>query len=252
MIWLIGGTGDSVALARLLSEARLPWVVSVVAPQAQRLYHHLPGPVHAGALTLRLLPTFLQDHQIHLILDASHPFAVEISQLALQSGLPYLRFERPSPPLYPEVQCFSSLDQLLQSADFRDQRLLLTLGVQSLSRFKPWLSQADIWARILPDSLHQAITAGFSPEQLILARPPFSLEEELQLWSRLQIERVVTKDSGYAGGLEIKQNAARQLGIQLMVITRPTLTYPQATSDLHVALDWCQQRWDELASRPAP
>jgi precorrin-6A/cobalt-precorrin-6A reductase len=248
MIWLIGGTRESVALAQLLTEARLAWIVTVVTPQAKRLYQHLPGPVHAGALTSSLLPTFLQEHQIRLILDASHPFALQISRLALQAGLPYLRFERSSPALYPEVQCFSGLDQLLRSAAMANQRLLLTLGVQSLPHFKPWLSQSEIWARLLPDSLSKAITAGFSPERLILARPPFSLEEELDLWSQLQIEAVITKDSGYSGGLEIKQQAARLLGVQLMVISRPPLTYPQMTTDLQVALHWCQQMLGELSS----
>ncbi|HEY9751616.1 MAG TPA: precorrin-6A/cobalt-precorrin-6A reductase, partial [Coleofasciculaceae cyanobacterium] len=100
-IWLIGGTGESAELANQLTQAGIPVVVTVTTESARSLYPALPrSQVWIGRLTPETIRDFIQTHQICKILDASHPFAVEISQLAIatatQLNLPYLRFERPS------------------------------------------------------------------------------------------------------------------------------------------------------------
>lgn len=100
-VWLIGGTSESGQLARAISQSRLPCTVSVTASSARSLYP--PDPtirVLVGKLDTLEIRRFLQQEGIVAILDASHPYAIAISQLAISAAaeckIPYLRYERPS------------------------------------------------------------------------------------------------------------------------------------------------------------
>ena len=243
MLWLIGGTQESRAIAQVLSAHSYPWVVTVTMPSAVQLYEGLPGKVMVGILTPERLAFFLQEQVIDAIVDASHPFATVISRQAMATGLPYLRFERPEIPIEPPAQLLPDFAQVLQPQYLGGHRVLLTVGVKTLPLFTPWHSQAKLWARILPtqEAKEQALQAGFAPECLIPARLPITYEQEYQLWQRLQIDTVITKASGEAGGVAIKQAVAKALGVRLMVIARPPIVYPRQTDDLGVVQAFCEQ-----------
>jgi precorrin-6A/cobalt-precorrin-6A reductase len=72
---------------------------------------------------------------------------------------------------------------------------------------------------------------------------------EKALWQQWDISLVVTKASGAAGGEAIKRQVAAELGIPLIVIARPVVEYPQQTSDLEAALEFCQTH---LNNQPRP
>lgn len=100
-IWLIGGTSESGLLARAIYQSRLPCTVSVTASSARSLY---PADksirLLVGKLDAEDIGRFLHEQEIAAILDASHPYAIAISQLAISAAakfqIPYLRYERPS------------------------------------------------------------------------------------------------------------------------------------------------------------
>lgn len=252
-IWLIGGTGESAELARSLVASGIPCTVSVTTVSAQSLYPDTSLlRVWVGRLTVDELPVFLHRESIGAILDASHPFAVEISRLAIATAqefsLPYLRFERPM--LTPQSKDFSyTLDSLLGSDVLDSQRVLLTLGYRWLEKFRPWQLRATLFARILPspEALAAALAAGFTPDRLIALRPPISADLERALWQQWQITCVVTKASGTSGGEAIKRQLAQVLGVSLVVLERPPVTYPHQTSSLKVALETCQQWWKTIS-----
>jgi precorrin-6A/cobalt-precorrin-6A reductase len=240
MIWLIGGTSESRAIAQHLSRIQIPWIATVVTAKATRLYEDLPGQVWVGTLTPDQLDNFLRDYNIQAIVDASHPFATVISQLAIATGLPYLRFERPELSLPASVVVVPNLDAVLQPCYLDRRRILLTLGVKALPHFYPWQQRAELWARVLPTSIQHAQTAGFSGDRLLAMQLPLTLDQERQLWQTLGIETVITKASGEAGGLSIKLQLAEELGTQLIAIARPAFSYSQQTSDLEAINAFCQ------------
>jgi precorrin-6A/cobalt-precorrin-6A reductase len=47
---------------------------------------------------------------------------------------------------------------------------------------------------------------------------------------------------GTAGGEDIKRSVAAELGIPLIAINRPIIEYPQQTSDLSIALEFCRHQ----------
>ncbi|MEM6256177.1 MAG: cobalt-precorrin-6A reductase [Cyanobacteria bacterium P01_D01_bin.156] len=240
-IWLIGGTSESRALAQHLTQQGLPWLVTVVSPTAARLYEGLPGPIQSGALSLADMQSLIQQHRIRAIVDASHPFATEISKQAIATGLPYLRFERQTTSLEPPAESVPDLNTLLQPTYLENRRVLLTLGIKALHRFQPWQQRAHLWARILPTARDQAIQAGFAPAQLICDRSPTNALAEQTLWQKLSVDTVITKASGVPGGVPIKLAAAKALGVRLLVIARPAIAYSQQTHNLERVLEFCQQ-----------
>ncbi|HAX79425.1 MAG TPA: cobalt-precorrin-6A reductase [Cyanobacteria bacterium UBA11372] len=99
-IWLIGGTTESVQLAEAIASAALPCTITVTTEAARALYPNSPLlRVWVGRLSLSDLKMFLQEHNIVAVVDASHPYAVEVSRCAIaacsQFNIPYLRYERP-------------------------------------------------------------------------------------------------------------------------------------------------------------
>lgn len=251
-IWLVGGTTESVQLASALDGAGLPGVITALTDSAQDLYAPSLGlRICTGALTDHTWQTFCQDQQIGVILDASHPYATEISKLAIQAStqlqIPYLRFERSSGAdgtavPNPWVVEVDTVAQLLHGPYLEGQRVLLTIGSKWLPLFQDCQSTSTLFVRILPRSraFQVADEAGFSCDRIIALRPPISFELEKALWQQWQLSVVVTKASGQPGGEEIKRRVAQALGVTLIIIQRPVLTYPQQTSDLEAAVQFCQ------------
>lgn len=254
-VWLIGGTSESAELARQLLQHQIPCTVSVTTAAARALYP--PSAllqVVVGRLGPGDLERFLQQQAIAAILDASHPFAVEISRLAMvtatQYGLPYLRYERPGQALPAHVLTVPDYPTLLATDWLENQRVLLTIGYRNLELFQPWQTRATLFARILPspEALEAALQAGFTPDRLVALRPPLGRELERALWQHWQISVVVTKASGAAGRETLKAQLAGDLGIQLIVITRPQVAYLQVTSDVATALKFCYEATSSACS----
>lgn len=247
-VWLIGGTHESAKIASAIALAHIPCIVSVTTDSARLLYPPTPClSVWVGCITPAQILDFLHQNEIWAILDASHPYAVEISQTAIavaqQQHLPYLRYERPQLCALNCGETYVDSFETLLSSNYLHGRVLLTVGYRPLHLFQPWQDKATLFARILPSAiaLAAALQSGFTPERLVCIRPPISPELEIALWRQWQIQIVVTKASGSPGGEDIKRRVANELGIQLILIDRPTVNYPQQTSDLDVALAFCAQ-----------
>ncbi|MEA5535411.1 cobalt-precorrin-6A reductase [Crocosphaera sp. XPORK-15E] len=247
-IWLIGGTGDSVNIASAIASHQFSCIVTVTTLTAQNLYPIIPQiTVKVGKLEAAEIKQLCYQESIQGIIDASHPFAVNISQKVLefsqQESIPYLRYERPSLNPNPNIIELESFEALIKGNYLLNKRVLLTIGCQALHLFKQWHDQAVLSARILPkiDSLDMALKAGFSNDRLIALRPPITLELERALWQQWDINLVVTKASGKQGGEDIKARVAEELGIPLIVIKRPKLNYPQQTEQLSDIIEFCYQ-----------
>lgn len=246
MLWLIGGTSDSRTIAQALDRAGLRWIATVVNPAAARLYAGLAGTVRSGPFLAETLAAWLADRDIRAIVDASHPFATEISQRAIAAAadrsIPYLRFERPPIPLLPPAQRFPNLAAALSDRFLADRRVLFTVGVKALPQILPWRDRvAALWVRVLPESVESAIALGFDRAEVIGQRLPVDPAQERADWQNRAIEVVVTKAAGAAGGLDLKQALAQELGVQLLVIDRPEIAYPAQTDQIEQVIAFGQR-----------
>lgn len=238
-VWLIGGTSDSATIAKILAELNIPLIVTVTTLTAKALYG-TEAEVAIGCMNATEMGCFCQHNQIKAAIDASHPYATEVSLQAIavtqKLNIPYLRYERTlyQPSMQENVIKLDRWEDLLSGDYLTAQRVLLTVGCQILPKFQPWQNRATLFARVLPklSSLKTAIASGFTSDRLIALRPPISAATETALWQQWHISLVVTKASGKAGGEDTKRQVAASLRIPLIVITRPLIIYPKQTSTI--------------------
>lgn len=250
-IWLIGGTSESRTIAEAIATAQIPCTITVTTAAAENLYPASPYlRTRVGCLKPAQMEEFCCQNGIAAIVDASHPHSSAVSQGAIATAnchcLPYLRYERPQishSQTEGNVRELGSFLELVEGSYLQGERVLLAVGCRFLPLFQPWQTRAILFARILPSatSLRVAAASGFSNERLIAMRPPLSRELEEALWQQWRISLCVTKASGMAGGEDIKRSVAAELGIPLIVISRPQLAYPQSTSELLDVLRFCRQ-----------
>jgi len=251
-VWLIGGTQESRDIAQALApelkaQGRWGWI-TVTTPSATALYPQgEPWRVRVVVWQGETLRLWLIQEQITQIIDASHPFASQISALAQglaqEYNLSYLRYQRRECPLEVGVTEITALEELFSRNLLQGKRVFLTLGAKSLPFFRDYQDQAALFARILPtaSSLELAQRGGFPPERLIALRPPVSEALELALWQQWQIETVVTKASGAPGGEAMKTQLAQRLQIPLIRLARPALRSATAVSSLEELLNWFKE-----------
>ncbi|EAZ94246.1 cobalt-precorrin-6A reductase [Crocosphaera chwakensis] len=247
-LWVIGGTGDSVDAVKHIVKHSFPCIVTVTTPTASDLYPTLSNlSIQIGKLDKKEIQQLCTQETVKGIIDASHPFAINISQQVIEfaqtENIPYLRYERPSLKINSQAIYLDSFEHLLEGNYLENKRVLLTVGCQALSRFKSCHEKLVLYARILPklESLKMALNAGFSESKIIALRPPITLELERSLWQQWQIDLVVTKASGKQGGEDIKLTVAKELGIPLIVIKRPLIQYPKQTEQMSDIIEFCYQ-----------
>jgi precorrin-6A/cobalt-precorrin-6A reductase len=252
MILLLSGTSEGRIFGARLRAEGLPFIASVTTPEACQLFASIdPAPeVLVTRFSGDTLATLLRERQVGAILDATHPFAQHISatamQAAAQAQIAYVRYERPSTPLAGAAK-ESACGAILMAPDLetaaqicleRGSRVFLTTGAKTLPLFHQVMACKWVMARILPTmtSLSQALQAGLPPAQILALRGPFSEELERALLREYHIDLLVTKDSGAAGGLDTKLQAATALRVPAIVVSRPPLQYPNLCHDLEQAV----------------
>ncbi len=220
-VLILGGTKEAHTLAAALHAEGIPVTTSFAGrtPSPRRP----PGNIRIGGFKdLDLTP-------FDAIVDATHPFATRISEAAARTNLPLLRLERPGFEEAPGDNWRRVKEASEAAAALQAERAFLTIG-HAASAF----AGTEAWCLI------RAITPPPPPlprrHELLLERPPFTLEHELALLER--VDALVTKDSG---GDTAKLDAARALGVAVILIQRPPAKATSvATPDEAVA--WIRTR----------
>ena len=172
-----------------------------------------------------------------VIVDATHPYAAEASAnirtAAECLGIRYLRLLRPATledvPMVPapDGPCVVEVPDAVSAVSFlasTEGPVLLTTGSKDLSTFATLPDFATrLYARILPDAaaVARARELGFPPAHLICMQGPFPREMNVATLHMIGARWMVTKDAGRPGGMPEKIAAAREAGVDLVVIARP-------------------------------
>jgi len=235
MILVLAGTQDGRELAIKLEKAGFQVMASVVSSYAQDLLKGANVLINARPLDTNELINLLRQNNISLLVDASHPYAVNVSQNAMAAcaslGTQYIRYERPVVPLpdYEKLYLVTDYQQAAQTVANLGQIIFLTTGSRRLAAFKsePLLANHRLIARILPDPqvLKECIDLGFKPSELIAMQGPFSHQLNIALFKERKAEVIVTKNSGQLGGSDTKITAAIELDLPIVIIDRPNIQY---------------------------
>ncbi len=254
MIFTAAGTQDGRELAGALLEAGYPVTASVVSSYGEKLLERYPGLViNDKPLDEEGLTAYILRHGIRLFVDASHPYAANVSQNAMQAcraaGIPYIRYERRSVPVdYKNVIRVESYDEAAREAGRLGKTVFLTTGSRNLQAFitSEALKDHRVVARILPTAkvLAECETLGLTPKDIVALQGPFSEELNIALYRQYGAEVVVTKNSGEIGGTDTKLTAAQKLGLPVVMIDRPKLDYDVIAYTFDEVLEFVKKNLD--------
>ena len=257
-VWVFSGTADGNALAAELSGLGYRVIVSTASDYGAELASiAVPDvEIRAGRQGVAARRNELKASGAVAIVDATHPFAIEISgqltQLATDLEIPYIRYERPAVVLPSFARRAPDMPAAARLAVEIGQRIFLATGIKDLDTFvtQQGAEQREWFLRITPDavSLEFALKAGIPRSSICAMQGPFSADFNIALWSAWKVDCVVTKESGEAGGFGAKADAADKLGIPLIVVRRPQLSYPVVTSDFDSVAKLLEQSLSQRGS----
>jgi precorrin-6A/cobalt-precorrin-6A reductase len=170
------------------------------------------------------IAAFIKQHGITAIADTTHPFAKNITALALRTAeklhVPYINAMR-IPKLDSDYEGIVTVDSYEEAAEYveRFSSILLTIGSNRIEAFGKVMYKCHI--RILPfeKSIEKCRQAGAEYKQIIAMQGPFSEEFNVALMREVKADALVTKLSGDAGGLKEKISACEKTKAACVVIT---------------------------------
>ena len=225
MILIFGGTTEGRTAVKVLDEAGSPYYYSTRGNAQQIECKH--GTRVAGGMDCDAMTEFCSTHNIRLIIDAAHPFAsllhTTVATVSEQLDLPVIRLERRYPPRDESLVWCDTFDDAIDYLESHEIRDLLALsGVQTITKLQRYWKKHPCHFRVLDrdDSREIARRTGFPAENLLFWQEG---QDELTLFRQLRPGAILTKESGESGYYEEKITAARQLGIPVIVIRRPSL-----------------------------
>lgn len=236
-VLVLGGTAEARELAAALQRAGLPVVSSLAGRTASP---HLPaGEVRNGGFGgPQGLADWLLEHECAAVVDATHPFAAQISTSAMSActaaRVPLVRLDRPRWVQHADDR-WHWVDDVAAAAELAPRlgrRIFLTIGRQSAGAFA---GVSAAWFLI------RSVEAPMPPlppkHELLLDRGPYTIANEQALIQRHAIDLIVTRDSGGAG-TEAKLVAARQCGVSVVIVRRPRCPDVPRVPDAAQALEW--------------
>ncbi len=234
---LLAGTGEARDIARALAERKVPAIASLAGATRAPLATGLPTRVggFGGEDAFR---AYLDREGITAVLDATHPFAHRVSgrtaRVCAEENIPYCQVLRPEWRPAPGDR-WTMLDREEDAADHiaPGSTVFLATGRQTLERFAN-LSRCRLICRQIdpPEG-----PFPFPNGEFLVGRPPFSVEEEVRLFTELGVDWLVVKNAGGAAPAT-KLTAARQLGLRVAMIARPPQPDAAKVSTVEEALDW--------------
>lgn len=241
---ILGGTEE----ARLLAERVIArGGIAVTSSLAGRLAEQptLPGELRVGGFGgAEALAKFLSDHAFDMLIDVTHPFASTMSHHAAhacaRAEVPWVAlcrapWVRRAADNWIEVQSHA---EACQRAGEAGGKIFLTVGRQNLDAY------AGLGGWVLIRLAEQPGAPFPLPRaEIIVGKGPFYLEDEIDLFEHYNIDVLVTKNSG-GNATYGKIEAARRLGLPVVVVQRPAVPDGEQVDDVDAALAWIDGRME--------
>lgn len=236
-VLLLGGTTEASDLAKALADQSVDAIFSYAGRTEKPLPQPLPLRI-GGFGGVAGLVRYLQDKAITHLIDATHPFAAQMSRHAVEAAAicqtPLLAFERApwQASTADHWLCVPDMAAAMAALPEDPARVFLAIGRQSLEDFaaKP---QHHYLLRLVDPP-----TALPLPQTTVLiARGPFTLQGDLDLLQTHRITHIVAKNAG-GRGARAKLDAARQLGLPVIMIDRPFVPDRSRLDSVDKVLHW--------------
>lgn len=238
---ILGGTGEAADLARAVATRHPNVQVITALAGVTRNPGDVPGTVHVGGFGGAIgLAAFIQDQAIDAVIDATHPFAAQITQNALEActtaKIPRLRLDRPQWP-HPQDTDVVFVPDAQEAANLlvrtSSEAAFLTIGRKHLDAFAG-LDKTKLLVRLIDEPTAPLDLDHYS---VVTARPPFDVDEEEALMRAHHIDTLVSKASGGAA-TQAKLDAAERVRARIILIRRPVPPDGARVSSVEDAMTW--------------
>lgn len=228
---IFGGTSEGRMLSECLCRNKIAHTLCVATDYGEEVlepseYAH----VLQGRLDTQQMADLIQSEQCLVVVDATHPYAVEVSKnirkACEMTEMKYLRFLRAEEAVIDVKNdvIVSSAAEAAAYLDGQEGAIFLTTGSKELPAFTAGVHETErLFVRVLPSV--QVVAScrelGLEGKQICAMQGPFSEEMNRALLQQTKASWLVTKDTGITGGFPEKVRAARSLGVSLVIIRRP-------------------------------
>ncbi len=222
-ILVFGGTTEGRVLAQCLTDLGHEVTVSVATELGAEMMGNF-SDILTGRLEQPAMERLLQAYA--LCIDATHPYAVEVTkniQAACEAtGTPLRRLLRQESVAEANWVTVESTEQAAAFLAATTGNILLTTGTKELPAFAQ-LDPMRLYPRVLPThaALDTCEALGIPHRNILALQGPFTREMNEAMLTQYEIQWLVTKDGGKAGGFTAKADAARAHGVPLVLIRRP-------------------------------
>jgi len=243
---ILAGTTEATALARAVAERGLRGTVSFAGRVARPMRQPMPQRI-GGFGGVAGLETYLHDARITHVIDATHPFAAQMSRNAVAAceaaGVPMVALTRPpwAPQRGDDWIRVSDIAGAVAALDRPRMRVMLAVGRMHLAEFAPNPQHAYLLRLVDPPDGPLPLPKA----EVVVDRGPFDAAADQALMVRHGTEIVVSKNSGGTGAYA-KIAAARALGLPVVMIDRPDAPDRAELHDIAAVLDWIAHTGTDL------
>jgi precorrin-6A/cobalt-precorrin-6A reductase len=249
-VLILGGTTEARQLAgRLAGRAGLDVIVSLAgrtaSPAAQ------PVPVRVGGFGGAAgLADYLIRERIDALIDATHPYAAVISANAVEaaekSRVPLIALRRP-PWVAVAGDRWTEVNNVCEAVSALGQaprRVFVALGRNDLSA----ISNAPQHSYLIRSVDPVDPPLPLPHVSYVTGRGPFTEADDHKLMTEHRIDAVIAKNSGGAATYG-KIAAARALGVDVIMVRRPSALDSRAVATVDEAMAWLDHALTSTTAR---
>ncbi|MCD7716470.1 MAG: precorrin-6Y C5,15-methyltransferase (decarboxylating) subunit CbiT [Lachnospiraceae bacterium] len=239
--------------------------------------------IHQGRMDMEEMRKFLRDNPFVLVVDATHPYAVEVSnnirEACEKEQVPYVRYLRPEGEGAAADDCAAEVmdgiendhaagsddkknirtiyvNSAAEAAEYLEKQkggIFLTTGSKELHVFTERISDKKrLFVRVLPSAevIASCRSLGLEGKQICAMQGPFSAEINTAMLRQTHASFLVTKDTGISGGFPEKMEAVRECRITAVIIRRPQES-GAGWEEVRARIEEALAETDEVPAEPA-
>ncbi|SUY64212.1 cobalt-precorrin-6x reductase [Clostridium sporogenes] len=249
MIALILGTSEGREILSLLNKFTDNILISTAtAYGGEILKNYKYKKLNTKPLNKKELSNMLKKNQVNILIDASHPYALEVTKNAREVSkdlnIEYVRYERPS-----SAEEFKGNKKVVFLEDYKDLNealrnikgnILNTSGSRNMDKILDLKLENRIIHRVLPSVkvLEDCFNLGVKVEDLMAIKGPISKELNKAFIKDYDAKALILKDSGPQGGTKEKILACLECDIYALVIRRKKINYEKEFNNIENLVEY--------------
>ena len=234
MIWIIGGTSETVKFLEKCKESNKfidfsDFIVTVTTEDALKFLSDFKVDVKVGKMEKADMYDFVEENTITKCIDLSHPHARIVSQNASEvcnnKNISYFRYARPFEKIYMEnllyFENYEELIKYLKKLEYLNKNFFFTTGVSKVVDFEKVKGNNRYIYRVLPSvsSLEILNNSHVEMNNIVCILGPVSQELNEAMLMDFNADYLVMKDSGIASKSKERIMAANKLGIKTLCVS---------------------------------